>query len=277
LTATPNGYFGTGTLSAVKIFQTANSISSTGRVGPATRKAIKNLSCNGGNASSTNSPTVAANPIQSPSATNNSTDINANNLTVISPEASSTLATGTKYRVQWKNYTGAIYSILLEDKYGTGAGYVASSVSGNTYDWDVGKVYSARSNTNVVVTPGVYRIHLRNNGFSSVPDQYSGLFTVLGKPLTINTMIPTTVSNKGDSDVVIYGSGFDSTTRVNFDVYNYGRVIQPDYISHDGKILVFSVPQGFYTGQYSITVNNRYEDGATSTPSNSLNLNVSAQ
>ncbi len=46
LQTAPTGYFGGLTLSAVKAFQSANGINSTGYVGPTTRAKIQNLDCN---------------------------------------------------------------------------------------------------------------------------------------------------------------------------------------------------------------------------------------
>jgi hypothetical protein len=45
LTATPNGYFGLGTLAAVKEYQKSVGLSQVGNIGPATRAAIKKDSC----------------------------------------------------------------------------------------------------------------------------------------------------------------------------------------------------------------------------------------
>ena len=45
LTQKPNGYFGNGTVTAVKKFQIANGLSSVGSVGIATRKKVKETSC----------------------------------------------------------------------------------------------------------------------------------------------------------------------------------------------------------------------------------------
>jgi hypothetical protein len=47
LKATPNGYFGAGTFSAVKAYQKANGITQTGTAGPLTRNLIKKETCNG--------------------------------------------------------------------------------------------------------------------------------------------------------------------------------------------------------------------------------------
>jgi peptidoglycan hydrolase-like protein with peptidoglycan-binding domain len=45
LTAKPNGYFGAGTMTAVKKFQGANGLSQVGSVGPLTRSKVKGVSC----------------------------------------------------------------------------------------------------------------------------------------------------------------------------------------------------------------------------------------
>jgi hypothetical protein len=45
LTTAPTGFFGSGTLKAVKAFQKANNLNPTGYVGPNTRTAIKTISC----------------------------------------------------------------------------------------------------------------------------------------------------------------------------------------------------------------------------------------
>lgn len=46
LTASPNGYFGSGTRKAVMLFQRDHGISSTGTVGPATRQELNDAICN---------------------------------------------------------------------------------------------------------------------------------------------------------------------------------------------------------------------------------------
>lgn len=53
LSSQPTGFFGRMTLNAVKAFQSANGISATGFVGPATRAKIKDIDCNGGSTTTT--------------------------------------------------------------------------------------------------------------------------------------------------------------------------------------------------------------------------------
>jgi hypothetical protein len=86
--------------------------------------------------------------------------------------------------------------------------------------------------------------------------------------------MPSSVSNSIDSSVVLYGRGFDSTTMVNYENDSIKRIVSPNFISSDGKIIVFKIPSQTLTGQYSLTVYNTYSSGATSTPSNAVNINI---
>lgn len=267
LRSTPNGYFGPATLSAVKSYQLSKGISNTGRVGPATRKSIRDNSCKVGNTAS------VINSIQIPTPTPAMQRINSTNLTITSPSASSTLVTDNKVTIRWNEVKGASYGITLEDSNGVGVGHIVSTVFGNNFEWIVGKVYSASSNSDIYVEPGIYRIKMTNSRYSEFfPDQYSGLFTILGKPLGIDSVVPSFVSKNDDSSVVLFGRGFDNTTTVNYDVGNNGRVEKPIFVSSNGKVLVFSVSDFIKPGQYYVTVNNKYDSGATSTPSNSVKL-----
>ena len=269
LRASPNGYFGPSTFNAVKNYQVANNISGTGRVGPLTRKLIKDNSCSMRNntasvISSQIIPAVTPNPVQR---------ISSDKLTIVTPYVGEILKTDSKVRIQFKDIKDANYSLILEDKDGLSFGYVSSSLFGNSYEWAVGKVYSVRSNTEVYVPPGQYRIYAKSTGLSkNVPEQFSGLFTILGKPLEIDSIFPSTVSNSTDTSVILYGKGFDETSIVNFDVSNNGRLAKPSFVSSDGKILIFKISPLVRVGQYGVTVNNAYDGGATSTPSNAVNL-----
>jgi hypothetical protein len=269
LKVNPNGNFGPSTFNAVKSYQLANNINGTGRVGPITRKLIRDNSCfvKSNTASIINSPIVKTPLLIS------GTRISSDKLTISTPYNGENIKTDSKTRIQWKEVKDANYSLILEDKDGLSYGYITSSVFGNSYDWIVGKVYSARSNSEVYVPPGQYRIYAKNSGLSkNTPEQFSGIFTVLGKPLEIDSIYPNIVSNNSDTSVVLYGRGFDDTTIINYDVANNGRIAKPNFVSSDGKILVFKISPLVRIGQYGITVNNAYDGGATSTPSNAVNL-----
>ena len=263
LKSEPNGYFGPATNSAVKSFQSKNNISSTGRVGPATRQVIRNLTCQAQTNTASIIEAVAPKPER----------INSSNLTVTNPYTGMILRSENKSPIEWKNIPNAIYDIKLEDKNGLGYGYITTSIGGNTYNWEVGKVFSAKSNSDTYVEPGTYRILLTSSNYRpEVPDQYSGLFTIVGRPLEIDTIIPNSVSNNVDNSLVLYGRGFDSSTMIYYSNENISREVKPDYISSDGKIAVFKIRSQSTTGQYSLYVYNTYSSGATSTPSNAVNL-----
>lgn len=271
LKVNPNGNFGPATYNAVRNYQLANNISNTGRVGPLTRKLIRDNSCfaNSNTASVINAQVT---PIPTPVSV---TRISSDKLTIVTPYAGEFLKTDSKVRVQWKDIKDANYSLILEDKDGISLGYIASSAFGNSHEWTVGKVYSVRSNSEIYVPPGQYRVYAKNNGNGkNAPEQFSGLFSILGKPLEIDSVLPNVVSNSADTSVVLYGRGFDDSTVVNFDVSNNGRIAKPNFVSSDGRILIFKVSPLVRIGQYGITVNNMYDGGATSTPSNAVNLIV---
>lgn len=256
LTATPNGRFGPATLSAVKAFQSSRGISSTGRVGPQTRAMIKSLSC-----TTYVAPATPVSPVVQP---------DPQTLTI---PVSSELTAGTKYTITWHPRSGTIYNLTIDDQYGIGAGYIASNVSGGSYEWTVGEVYSARTRSNMILQPGKYSIRAQDVNKGALPtDERSPTFTLLGKPIVISSVMPASVPNDDKTSVVVYGSGFDSSTRVRFDGISNGVLIAPLYISPDGRVLVFTVPWSVYPAVRYFQVNNAYESGATSTPSNAMNI-----
>lgn len=268
LFATPNGYFGNGTKTAVQAFQAKKGITSTGRVGPLTRKIIKDMTCGKVNTS----PVAATSSVPQPTIAPV-----VQQITVTSPAASSTMASGSDYFIQWANSQGSIYNIVLEDKYGVGGGIIASSISGNSYTWEAGKAYSSRAGTVIMAPPGVYRIHLQSILANSMgKDQYSGLFTLESKPVRISSILPQAVSNNGKASAALYGSGFDSASRVLFDDQNTGRYVRPSYVSPDGKILVFNVPSYVSEGPHVVMVRHVYDSDVENTPSNIININITS-
>lgn len=271
LKATPNGYFGPATLTAVKNYQVANNISNTGRVGPATRKSIRDKSCNASyTATVINS---VSNPSPSPSP--KLERVNTSNLTVNYPQASSTLVADTKTSIKWAATPGTFYGIILEDKDGVGVGHITQTVFGDSFDWMVGNVFSSQTNTDIYIEPGIYRIRISGTrGTTSVGEQYSGLFAIAGKKLEIESINPNFIYTNKNSYIAMIGTGYDNTTQINFDINNSSRKIKPNYISEDGKVLVFKIPSYFSQGQYALNVFNTYASGATSTPSNAVNLTI---
>jgi hypothetical protein len=63
--------------------------------------------------------------------------------------------------------------------------------------------------------------------------------------------------NNGKGSIVLYGSGFDATSRVYIDNVG-GMLANVLFVSPDGKILVFAVPSTVTPGSHSIALTNQY-------------------
>ena len=209
LKATPNGYFGSATRSAVKLFQSANGISNTGRVGPLTRSLLRKQTCPG--AQNAASIVSLASVVNSAPVANQVAATQGPAITVNSPVAGSSLVIGNPYTITWNVPTDDVYSIILEESPGgSGAGLIASSISGSrSYSWKIGSVYLASQSDQSDVATGTYRIRIIHNGSGmSDSDPVSGWFTLLPKPLVIDTITPPTITPTDSSTAVIYGTGF---------------------------------------------------------------------
>jgi len=267
LTATPNGYFGAGTLSAVKKFQTAHNISGTGRVGPITRKALQSLTCN------TNSAANVASVINSTSVASSVAvlpPINSSNIAVTLPSAGSELTIGKSYSIAWNTVPNYIYSLILEAPNDSGAGFIVGDLSGGTsYSWQAGKIFSQVVNNYQNIATGTYRIRIEQKSKgASDSDLLSGWFTLVTPPLAIISTVPSSVPNDDRTPVVIYGSGFDNSSSVRFDG-PYGLSGNSSYVSSDGTVIIITVPTFITAGLHSIRIVN--SSGLTS---NYLNLQV---
>lgn len=236
LSATPNGNFGPATLAAVKKFQTANGISSTGTVGALTRMAVQIKSC------------VSVSEPAKPVATST-----PSTLAVTSPASGTKLLIGQYKKIVWTS-SGYIQDIVLEDESGVAQGFVTPSIGGTmSYLWKVGTVFSSRAQGNVVVQPGNYRIRVRGSG----TDQVSGLFTIEAQPMVVKYLMPTDVAADGSSSVLIYGSGFPETVAIFID-NRYATNATKLYSSTDGKIIVFAIPANVPVGTHEIILDNTY-------------------
>ena len=97
LKVTPNGFFGKGTLAAVKAFQSANGITPTGYVGPYTRAKIQQIDCVSTSTSTSPSTTQSSGVVQSnttnnasvQSAANSSSSVQSNSILTPSSSAHS--------------------------------------------------------------------------------------------------------------------------------------------------------------------------------------------
>jgi hypothetical protein len=195
-----------------------------------------------------------------------------NSPTIISPAAGNTLTIGQTYNVAWNVPTNYAYNIVLEQPGGSGAGFIASNLSGgNGYSWRAGTIFSTASQANQTVATGTYRIHIEQaSGGVSSADPVSGWFTLTGPALSINSVTPSSVTADGRSVGVIYGSGFDSSSVVYVD-QQYGTPATLQYVSADGTVIVFSIPQSISAGYHTILVGTQY-----GSVSNAVSLQVNA-
>lgn len=261
LASTPNGYFGPATLAAVKRFQTVNGISALGTVGPLTRVALNIKSC----ASSVPVPTPAVTP------TPVSTPLSQPGITAGSPRSGESLNLDDAYTVKWTAPAGTgPYNVILEDSSGTPQGFIVSGTYATSYTWTVGVVHNSSSASTDTVPPGTYRIHAEASGGAQTSDVLSATFTIAAS-ISISQIFPHAVAADGNRSVVIYGSDFKPTSMV--DIYGYGTV-PPQFVSADGRVIVFAVPTGVYPGPHTVTVLNRYGSSDVTTESNSSDLIV---
>ena len=272
LTAQPNGVFGPATLSAVKKFQSAYGIQTTGVTGPLTRAAMQKNSCS-------ITPTTPVPPISPPAplATTTTPAINPSAIVVTAPPNGTSVAVGDPLTITWTAPANTIaYSILLEDEHGVGKGYISlGGFPDKRYVWRVGTMLSSTDAQSI--TPGNYRIRVQNQVKGPTPfDQTSNVFTIIQKPLIIQSVFPrTTLVADAQTSAVLYGSGFINTSFVYFD-NSYNGNTRASYISPDGTIFVFTVPQGISTGYHTIRVSNVYDLSATSTQSNPVGVTITA-
>lgn len=240
--ATPNGNFGPATLAAVKKFQTASGVISTGYVGPLTRMALYIKSC-------TQKPESSAN--QSPNVV--VTNVVTSPKVVKSPAAGDKLLIGQYTRVEWTS-SGYTQDIVLEDESGVAQGFVTPSIGGTvSYLWKAGTVFSSKARENIIVQPGKYRIRVRGSG----DDQVSGLFVIEAQPMIVKSIMPKEIVADGSSSAVIYGSGFPETVAIFID-NRYATNAVKLYSSTDGKIIVFAIPANVPAGTHEIILDNTY-------------------
>lgn len=264
LTASPNGYFGPSTAAALKKFQAAHAISQTAATGPLTRSALAKDTCDTvanvatvTTPASIPAPTVAVAP------------------TLVVPAASSTVTVGETIVLRWNPQAGTMYNIILEDQAGIGQGFIATSLRDGSYIWNIGKVFSARTQSEQIVPPGIYRVRIKAAAYnSSVVDAVSGLFTVAQVPLVLSTVMPQSVRNDGKGSVALIGSGMSDITYAYLDGI-HGLAIKPAFISGDGRLAVVTIPTYTAAGVHTIQINNIYPDmSASSTESNPLNITI---
>ncbi len=261
LNAKPNGHFGPATKLAVKAFQKAHNIPTTGTVGPLTRATLQKESCS----TSTHTTTITQTISQPPTTINNP-------LTIISPASGDTLIMGKTYSIIWNTPTNYPHNIVLEQVGGAGAGFIANNVSGgSSYSWQAGSVFSTAAQMNQTVATGTYRIRIEStSGGVTNSDPVSGWFTLIGPPLSITSVSPLSIVADGRSTGALYGTGFDAKSIVYLD-QQYGVPATIQYVSADGTIIVFSIPVTTTPGAHNLFVRNQY-----AAVSNIINISVTA-
>ena len=257
LTATPNGHFGSATLAAVEAFQAANSISSTGYVGPLTRASINQKTCNTSSAATVNEPTAVQTvsvPIQTPA-----TEVVNTNVT--SPATGQVLSIGSSTVIRWNNTPSGPYNISLEQPGGVGAGFIAFNQSSNTsnqnqYIWSVGEISTFQSSSNTIVSPGTYRIRLQSSvSGASTNDPTSGWFTIVAQQFAVTSVVPSSAYADNATSIVLFGTGFTNSTSIYFDSNYSNQRANNQYVSSDGTVLVFTIPTTVSAGSHTLYIN----------------------
>lgn len=250
LSVAPNGNFGPSTQAAVKAFQSANGIPATGNVGPLTRLAVQVRSCS----SAPSSVDTSAQTSSSQSQSSQGSSATQSGSGITSPKAGDRLMIGQTVSVSWTS-SDASQGIVLKSSDGVAQGYIrANGVGPHATSWKVGSVYSSRTQSDVTVGPGRYRIEVRGTASS---EEMSGYFTIEAQPLSVKSLMPFRLPADGESSGVIYGAGFTSSSTVYLgDSYRQAAIKL--YVSPDQKTLVFAIPQGVESGSYSVIVDNGY-------------------
>jgi hypothetical protein len=71
----------------------------------------------------------------------------------------------------------------------------------------------------------------------------------------VNTILPSSVPNDDTTAVVLYGTGFDASSRIYFDT-RFGTPANVRYSSPDGTVIVFTVPTGLASGAHTAFLTN---------------------
>ena len=273
LSTSPTGLYGSLTVNAIKKFQKAKGLSAIGSTGPLTRAAIRKDSC----FTSTTINTITNNispSLISPKVivpVDKVSSVPAGNL-FTAPSLGTQLTIGDTFQIEWTgNNHDTVINILLESENGTGAGYIATNISSiNHYIWTVGSTSSTGQQI-MTAPPGNYRIkiidQLSNNSSLNIKSE---IFSIKERPLSISSIMPSIAPADGKTEVMLYGDGFNSLSKVKLEGMSNLSII-PQYFSPNGNLTWFYIPTYIIPGIYRISVYNDYSSLNTSLTSNSSN------
>jgi len=226
LQVTPTGYFGNLTLLAVKAFQTANNISSTGYVGPLTRTKIQDLDCNFTNITNDTSSSVTTLPIA------NKADSVAPNVTLIANPSSVTA--GQPTTLTW-NSSNAVDKCKLTSKDSDGKSF-GSNVDAS------GKKSSGPINIATTYTVTCYNKYgipgTKSFSVKILDSANTNTQQTFARAASISSIIPSS-ANRGDS-VKIVGTGFLSTNEIVFDG---AKIANSLILSQSSTSISFKIPE----------------------------------
>jgi peptidoglycan hydrolase-like protein with peptidoglycan-binding domain len=217
LSSAPTGYFGNMTLSAVKAFQTANGINSTGYVGPITRTKIKSLACDG-NINIIITPVTNKTYATGPEITLSAdvTEITAGQPVTLKWNA---LNAVDQCKITSKDLSGVIMNATIDS---SGSAPVNPQIA-TTYTILCYNKYGI---------PGSKSISIDILDKSKIPTQQTTKSPVI-------TSISPTTGNRGDI-VTITGSNFLATNGIIFDSVSIDNSL---ILSQDSTSISFKIPE----------------------------------
>jgi hypothetical protein len=98
---------------------------------------------------------------------------------------------------------------------------------------------------------------------ASTSDETSGWFTVVAQQFAVNSVTPSSAYADNATSVVLFGTGFTNSTSIYFDNTYSSLRANNQYVSSDGTVLVFTIPNTVPSGSHTLYINN---NGYNSSP-----------